>query len=110
MNGSWQKAEASDRSELFDALWKGDAGRLQEYISDTLFDTISFYDYHENFYHAFLAGQLSRKGYVVKSNRENGLGRSDITVKDRKNRCAIIIETKFRPTVKKDNSISPLSH
>lgn len=30
----------------------------------------------------------------MKSNRENGLGRSDITVKDRKNRCAIIIETK----------------
>ncbi|MDO5424025.1 MAG: AAA family ATPase [Eubacteriales bacterium] len=88
------KTEASDRSELFDALWKGDAGRLQEYINDTLFDTISFYDYHENFYHAFLAGQLSRKGYVVKSNRENGLGRSDITVKDRKMRRAVIIETK----------------
>ena len=88
------KTEASDRSELFDALWKGDAKRLQEYINDTLFDTISFYDYHENFYHAFLAGQLSRKGYVVKSNRENGLGRSDITVKDRKNRRAVVIETK----------------
>ena len=124
------KTEASDRSELFDALWKGDAGRLQEYISDTLFDTISFYDYHENsaadqaaciqgcqmrpnnlhisialrlgrmkvyhenFYHAFLTGQLSRKGYVVRSNRENGLGRTDITVKDRKNRRAAIIETK----------------
>ena len=88
------KTEASDRSELFDALWKGDARRLQEYISDTLFDTISFYDYHENFYHAFLAGQLSRKGYVVKSNRENGLGRSDITVMDRKKRRAVVIETK----------------
>ena len=88
------KTEASDRSELFDALWKGDAKRLQEYINDTLFDTISFYDYHENFYHAFLAGQLSRKGYVVKSNRENRLGRSDITVKDRKNRRAVVIETK----------------
>ena len=88
------KTEASDRSELFDALWKGDAERLQEYLNDTLFDTISFYDYQENFYHAFLTGQLSRKGYVVKSNRENGLGRSDITVKDRKNRRAIVIETK----------------
>lgn len=88
------KTEASDRSELFDALWKGDAERLQEYLNDTLFDTISFYDYQENFYHAFLAGQLSWKGYVVKSNRENGLGCSDITVKDRKNRRAIVIETK----------------
>ena len=26
------KTEASDRSELFDALWKGDAKQLQEYI------------------------------------------------------------------------------
>lgn len=88
------KTQASDRSELFDALWKGDATRLQEYINDVLFDTISFYDYHENFYHAFLAGQLSRKGYAVKSNRESGLGRSDITVTDRKKRRAVIIETK----------------
>ena len=88
------KTEASDRSALFDALWKGDAKGLQEYINDTLFDTISFYDYQESFYHAFLVGQLSRKGYVVKSNRENGLGRSDISVKDRKTRRAIVIETK----------------
>lgn len=88
------KTEASDRSAMFDALWKGDAKRLQEYINDTLFDTISFYDYQESFYHAFLAGQLSRKGYVVKSNRENGLGRSDISVKDRKMRRAAVIETK----------------
>ncbi len=88
------KTEASDRSAMFDALWKGDAKRLQEYINDTLFDTISFYDYQESFYHAFLAGQLSRKGYVVKSNRENGLGRSDISVRDRKMRRAAVIETK----------------
>ena len=100
-----EKTEASDRSELFDALWKGDAGKLQEYINDTLFDTISFYDYHENFYHAFLAGQLSRKGYVVKSNRENGLGSSDITVKDRKNRRAVIIETKSAASERELDSV-----
>lgn len=88
------KTGSSDRSALFDALWKGDAKGLQEYINDTLFDTISFYDYQESFYHAFLTGLLSRKGYVVKSNRENGLGRSDISVKDRKMRRAIVIETK----------------
>lgn len=88
------KTDASDRSALFDALWKGDAKGLQEYINDALFDTISFYDYQESFYHAFLAGLLSHKSYIVKSNRENGLGRSDISVKDRKMRRAIVIETK----------------
>lgn len=30
----------------------------------------------------------------MKSNRENGLGRSDIWVKDRKTRRAVVIETK----------------
>ena len=89
------KTEASDRAELFDALWSGSADRLQEYISDTLFDTISYYDYKESFYHAFLAGLLSRKGYRVESNYENGLGRSDIVVKDRKNRRAVVVETKI---------------
>lgn len=89
------KTDASDRSKLFDALWKGDAERLQDYISDTLFDTISYHDYQESFYHAFLAGLLSRKGYKVESNYENGLGRSDIVIKDRKNRRAAVIETKI---------------
>lgn len=88
------KTESGDRSQLFDALWKGDARRLQDSVSDILFDTISYYDYQENFYHAFLAGLLSQKGYIVESNRENGLGRSDITIKDRKNRRAVVIETK----------------
>lgn len=89
------KTESSDRSELFDALWKSAPERLQCYISDTLFDTISYYDYQENFYHAFLAVLLSRRGYIVESNHENGLGRSDIVIKDRKNRRAVVIETKI---------------
>ena len=54
----------------------------------------SIYEKNQKGSFAFLAGLLSRKGYVVKSNRENGLGRSDITVKDRKNRRAVVIETK----------------
>ncbi len=89
------KTQASDRSELFDALWSGDAKRLQNFLDDTLFDTISYHDYQESFYHAFLAGLLSRKGYKVESNYENGLGRSDIVIKDRKNRRAAVIETKI---------------
>lgn len=89
------KTQASDRSELFGALWDGDTARLQDIINDTLFDTISYHDYQESFYHAFLVGLLSRKGYKVESNYENGLGRSDIVIKDRKNRRAAVIETKI---------------
>ena len=89
------KTEASDRSELFDALWNGDTERLKNFINDTLFDTISYHGYKESFYHAFLAGLLSQKGFQVESNYENSLGRSDIVVKDRKNRRAAVIETKI---------------
>lgn len=89
-----EKPIYSDRSELFSALWDGDAKRLTELISDLLFDTISYFDYQENFYHAFILGLVSNAGFVVESNYENGLGRSDILIKDRKNRRAVVIEAK----------------
>ena len=40
-------------------------------------------------------GLVSNAGYRVESNYENGLGRSDIVVKDRRNRRAFIIEAKW---------------
>ena len=39
-------------------------------------------------------------GYAVESNKENGLGRSDIVVKDIDNLRAIVIETKISKTAK----------
>mgnify|MGYP005771487471 FL=1 len=64
----------NDRKELFDAAWNGEAGVLTEMLSDILFDTISYHDYQESFYHAFLAGLFSGAGYIVESNYEHGLG------------------------------------
>lgn len=80
----YERARDGSREEFFTALWDGNAEKLTEIISDLLFDTISYYDYRESFYHAFLTGLLSNAGYAVESNYENGLGCSDITVKDRK--------------------------
>ena len=57
-------------------------------------ETISYHDYSESFYHAILIGLLSKAGYIVESNFENGLGRSDIAVKDRAARKAVAIEVK----------------
>lgn len=89
------KSVNSDRRELFSALWNGDAQALTELLSDLLFDTISFHDYAESFYHAFVTGLVASAGYIVESNYENGLGRSDIVVKDRRNRRAAVIEAKI---------------
>ena len=91
----YKKTAKSDRSTLFKALWDGEAEKLTDLLSDLLFDTISYHDYAESFYHAFLVGLLSSSGYIVESNYENGLGRSDVVLKDRARRCAIVIETKI---------------
>lgn len=79
---------------LMTALWDGDETTASEILSDLLFDTISYMDYHEDFYHAFLSGIFVGRGYEVDSNKERGLGRPDILLRDRKNRRALIIEAK----------------
>jgi len=84
----------SDRQSLFDAFWSGNDKQATELVTDLLFDTISYYDYKEDYYHAFLAGIFTGAGYAVESNREYGLGRPDIIIRDRKNRRVIIIEVK----------------
>lgn len=93
-NWFYDKSAKSDRRELFTALWNADVKKLNELLSDTLFDTISYHDYNESFYHAFLTGLMSQAGYQVESNYENGLGRSDIVIKDKPNRQAVVIEAK----------------
>ena len=72
-----------------------DAEKLTGLLSNLLFDTISYHDYAESFYHAFVTGLLVNAGYIVESNYENGLGRSDIVIKDRRNRRAVVIEAKI---------------
>ena len=89
-----ENVRKSSRKALFHAIWTGDADMLSEQISQYLFDTISYYDYREDYYHAFLAGLLSGAGYIVKSNRESGTGRADILLLDRKNRRAAVFEVK----------------
>ena len=59
-----EAAAEKDRKELFGALWDGDEDRLTAFISDLLFETISYNDYAESFYHAFLTGLLDRKSVV----------------------------------------------
>lgn len=80
--------------DLMSALWNGDAAKASEILSDLLWHTISYMDYHENYYHAFLAGLFVGRGYEVRSNKERGLGRPDLELRDKSNRRAIIIEAK----------------
>ncbi len=83
-----------DISPLFDAIWNKDAKKMEEYINRYLARSISYYDYSESFYHAFLTGLFYGRGYAVKSNRESGLGRPDILLLDNMNSRAAVFEIK----------------
>lgn len=87
-------ADTSELNSFIDALWEGDEAEATRIISNLLWYTISYNDYHEDYYHAFLAGIFVGRGYNVESNKEKGLGRPDILLKDKRNRRAIIIEAK----------------
>ena len=89
-----ERLDRRKQRELMDAFWSGDADTATKLVSDFLFDTISFHDYHEDYYHAFLTGIFIGLGYGVKSNHEQGLGRTDITLTDKRNRRALVIEAK----------------
>ena len=80
--------------EMVQAFWDEDEDRASEKLSNFLWQTISYNDYHEDYYHAFLAGIFVGLGYAVESNKEHGKGRPDILLKDKMNRRALIIEGK----------------
>ena len=84
----------SRQKELMAAFWGEDIEGAVKQLNDFLWDTISYHDYHEDYYHAFMAGLFVGLGYSVDSNKESGLGRFDIRAKDRKNRRVLIIEVK----------------
>ena len=82
--------------DLMQALWNEDEEKASELLSGLLWNTISYMDYNEAYYHAFVTGIfVGRGGYAVRSNIERGLGRPDIDLRDKKNRRAIIIEAKI---------------
>ena len=96
-----QRMKETDRSPLKHALETGDCEAAENFISEQLFHTISYYDYAENFYHGFMAGLLVNiGGYLVRSNRESGNGRPDIVMTESKFRGrAMILELKISDTI-----------
>ena len=88
-------AKTWNRKELFDAVWNGDSSSVTEELNKLLRKTISYHDYREDFYHAFLAGIFTGAGYTVDSNKEHGEGRSDIVVYDTVNSRVAVFEAKY---------------
>lgn len=78
-----KKIRGLDMAPFRQAMETGDCKQMEQFISAQLMDTISIYDYAENYYHGFLAGLLKCLGnYSVSSNRESGTGRSDLLLRE----------------------------
>lgn len=87
-------AKTWSRQILFNAVWKNDCELLTQEMNKLLRKTISYHDYKEDFYHAFLAGIFAGAGYSVESNKEHGEGRSDVVVSDIVNGRVAVFEVK----------------
>lgn len=94
-------AKKWNRDALFDAVWSGDSEKITKEMSTLLRRTISYHDYREDFYHAFLAGIFTGAGYMVDSNKEHGEGRSDVVVYDPVNGRVAVFEAKYTRVLEK---------
>ncbi|MBQ8562425.1 MAG: AAA family ATPase, partial [Firmicutes bacterium] len=102
---SWfdEKIRNENLDTLQRALEEGDCPAITEIISNLLLETISYYDYSENYYHGFLTGLLTKMGkYTLTSNREAGTGRADLLMREeRLYGRAMILELKVADDVRK---------
>ena len=94
-----ESAQTWNLTALFDAMWSGNAETLTAEINKLLYKTISYHDYKEDFYHAFLTGILAGSGCAVESNREHGEGRSDIVIYHPDRPQVVLFEAKYAKTL-----------
>ena len=86
--------QKNSMEKLCRALESGDAEQVETMLNEQLRGTISYYDSYEGFYHGFLLGLLKGKSdWTILSNREAGMGRSDIQIENATGELGMIIET-----------------
>ena len=95
----WFKDKTRVGSEKLEGLYAafegGDTQDITEILSSQLYETVSFYDAYESFYHGFLLALLSTcSQWTVTSNRETGKGRSDIMVCRKDRKMGFVVEVK----------------
>ena len=107
--GAMGRATANKIAESIYAL---DVRKLQDGIGEYMMKSISFYDAGaEGFYHGLVLGlvALMDNQYMVRSNRESGEGRYDISLIPRENKYpGVILELKWGKDLE-DNKLELLS-
>lgn len=93
-------------NKIAESLYACDIGKLQQAIAEYMDKAISFYDAGaEGFYHGLILGliALMDNQYKIKSNRESGDGRYDISMIPRDGKYpGIIMELKWQKNLTED--------
>ena len=86
--------DAGDVDSFITAMWNKDEKTASEMLTSILWNSISYFDYGEDYYHGMLNGIFTSRGFSPDSNDEAGLGRLDLRIKDRSKRNIILMEFK----------------
>ena len=86
--------DAGDVEAFITAMWNKDEQTATEMLTRILWNSISYFDYGEEYYHGLLNGIFTSRGFAPDSNDEAGLGRLDLRVKDRGKRTYLLLEFK----------------
>ena len=86
--------DAGNVDAFITAMWNRDEETASEMLTRILWNSISFFDYGEDYYHGMLNGIFTSRGFAPDSNDEAGLGRLDLRVKDRGKRSILLMEFK----------------
>ena len=76
------------------AMWHRDEQTASEMLTKILWNSISYFDYGEDYYHGMLNGIFTARGFNPDSNDEAGLGRLDLRVRNRPERTFLLLEFK----------------
>jgi len=86
--------DAGNVDAFVTAMWNRDEETASGMLTKILWNSISYFDYGEDYYHGMLNGIFTSRGYSPDSNDEAGFGRLDLRVKDRANRRILLMEFK----------------
>ena len=91
----FEKTLDTDNVDAFvTAMWNRDEQTASEMLTKILWNSISYFDYGEEYYHGMLNGIFTARGFSPDSNDEAGLGRLDLRVRNRPERTFLLLEFK----------------
>ena len=93
--------DTGDVDAFVTAMWNRDEQTASEMLTKILWNSISYFNYGEEYYHDMLNGIFTARGYRPDSSDEADLGRLDLRVRNRPERTFLLLE--FKRSAKKED-------